>query len=148
MNGALIGYAASAPGVLFRAPLDVEAAIDRLVRHLTVLVVRKQLFVLNAQHDRLGAYARLGLLPVRSPDVAPGRLDVAKKTVGRAGFARAIARIREAGRRVRRKSFHQNLRPLVEATIAPVLRTPDPPSAALSWSMHHPKIPAELCMTA
>lgn len=76
--------------------------------------------ILNAQHDWVRAHAYLSLLPVWGKDIAPCRLGVSKKAVGRTGFAPAIAGIRNAGRRVRRKSLHQNLRSLVEATIAKV----------------------------
>lgn len=70
--------------------------------------------VLYAQHDRVRAR------PVRCPDVAPLDVVIAQEAVCRTGFAPAIARIRNAGRRVRRKSFHQNLRPFVEPTIAKI----------------------------
>jgi hypothetical protein len=76
--------------------------------------------VLNAQHHRVATHAFLGLFPMRGKDIAPCHVGVSKKAVGRTGFAPAIARIRDAGRRVRRKSFHQNPCPLVKATISKI----------------------------
>jgi hypothetical protein len=76
--------------------------------------------VLDAQHDRMFKHAFLRARPMWREDVAPLDVVVAKKAVGRTGFAPAVAGIGDAGRRVCRKSFHQFSRSLVEATIAKV----------------------------
>jgi hypothetical protein len=47
-------------------------------------------------------------------------LIVANEAVGRTGFTPAVACLRDARRRLRRKSFHQCSRSLVEASIAKV----------------------------
>jgi hypothetical protein len=76
--------------------------------------------VLDAQHHRMGAHALLRARPVRRQDVAPIHVRIAKKAVGRDGFAPAIARRRDGRFGIRRKSFHEYLCPLVETTVSKV----------------------------
>lgn len=76
--------------------------------------------LLDAQHHRLRAHALLGTLPVWGKYGFPFHLAIAQEAVGCAGLAPAIARLRDAGRRIGRKSFHHSLRPLVEAGIAKI----------------------------
>ena len=76
--------------------------------------------VLQTQHDRVCPHPFLGLLPVRRHDVLPLNVRVAQEAVGRARFAPAFTSHRDAGSRIRRKSFHQYLRSLVEATVSQV----------------------------
>jgi len=75
---------------------------------------------LDAQHDRLAAHAFVRALPMRRQNAFPRDVRIAQETVGRARLAPAIARLRDTGRRVGRKSFHQFLRPPVQAGIAKV----------------------------
>ena len=66
------------------------------------------------------AHAFLRPFPVRGQNAFPRHLVVAKETVGRARFAPVVACLRDARRRVRRKSFHQCSRSFVEASIAKI----------------------------
>ena len=57
---------------------------------------------------------------MRRHNVLPIDVRVAQDVVGGTGFAPTAASHRDAGRRVRRKSFHQYLRPLVAAAVSQV----------------------------
>ena len=76
--------------------------------------------VLRTQHNRVRAHPFLGLCPLRRHNVLPLDVRVAQEAVGGTGSAPTAASHRDAGRRVRRKAFHQYLCPLVEATVPQV----------------------------
>lgn len=76
--------------------------------------------VLKTQHDRMGAHAHFGALPVRREHGFPFDIVLAQKPIRRLGFRPATAGLRDAGRRVGRHAFSQQHRPLVQATVAKV----------------------------
>ena len=76
--------------------------------------------VLQTQNDPMSAHPVLRFFPVGRHHVAPIDIRISKESVRRTRFRPALAGHRDARRRVRRKSFHQYFRPLVEATVTQV----------------------------
>lgn len=89
-------------------------AIDRLAVEIELDTV------LNTQHHRMLAHALCGARPVQCQDVAPLHRVIAQKAVRHAGLTPGVTCLWNAGARLRRKSFRQFSRYLVEATISEV----------------------------